>query len=172
MNKLSLIILGAAILVQSILAPALSLFGIIPNILLLAVLIMAGRDTSPFFFIAAFCSGFILDCMGNGPLGAYALLFMLGASVSRQVLRLMDNGTLFMNILVVATSVCLIQISSVFILAGTGMLQDLLGALLFYALPASLYDCALAVILLPLAYKFLPTKQSSGQDKLLHVQLR
>lgn len=172
MTRTSLIVLAVALLAQCVLAPGLSLFGIVPNIVLVILLVMALRDTSSFFFVAAFLAGLLLDCMGNGPLGAYALLCMVETSIAKRVLTLIDNGTLFMSLLVVALSIVFVELSYALILAGTGMLGDILGALVFFALPASIYNCALASIALPLAYKFLSPAQTPGSDALPRVQLR
>ncbi|MEN6429489.1 MAG: rod shape-determining protein MreD, partial [Coriobacteriales bacterium] len=71
-----LAILGATIL-QVMVAPHIAILGSVPSFPLLVVITLAFVEGSVAGSTAGFIAGLILDLLGSGPIGAWALVFTL-----------------------------------------------------------------------------------------------
>ena len=66
--------LVAAFVMQVMLAPHLAFFGVVPNLLLLVIVTLAFVEGPSAGAIAGFVGGLLLDLIGTGPIGAWALV--------------------------------------------------------------------------------------------------
>ena len=67
----------ATLWLQLTVAPYLALFGLKPNLMLLAVLLLALRRQEPWMFVYAAVAGLALDVFSHGIIGVYGPSFFL-----------------------------------------------------------------------------------------------
>lgn len=144
-----------AVLLQIVVAPNIALFSAQPNFLLCYVLVVAivrPLDAGP---VLPFVLGLVYDLIGSGPVGGMALLFVVASFVASRAFSVLDNDTLFMplTILVVATFATEMLYGA--LLIALGMPVSPVDALLYRALPCSLFDCIVGLVLYPLLARVL-----------------
>lgn len=144
-----------AVLLQLLVAPNITLFHATPNFMLAYVLVVAIVKPAEAGIVLPFVLGLLYDSFGTGPLGGMALLFMLVSFIAAKIFMTLDNDTLFMPlvILVVATLTVEVMYGGLLILLGLPVTP--LDALLYRALPCSLYDCVFALIMYPIMARLL-----------------
>lgn len=147
-------ILGAAAL-QVAVAPHMSIGGIVPNLLLLVVVTLAFVGGSSAGLYGGFAAGLVLDMIGTGPVGAWALVLALTGYLSGMLAaNVFAEGWLLP--VTVAGLACLLA-ESVYVLyllvvgRSTGFFSSLVGQ----ALPGALYDTVLALLAYPWLARFL-----------------
>ena len=162
------VIVGAviAILLQLMVAPNIAIFHAVPNFMLAFVLVVAIAKPDEAGIVLPFVMGLFYDLLGTGPLGGMALLFMLVSFVAAKIFMILDNDTLFMPliILIIATLIVEVMYGGLLILLGLPVTP--LDALLYRALPCSLYDCAFALIMYPIMVRLLRDEISFSASKL------
>lgn len=163
-----IVLVGAviALLLQIMVAPTIALFHAVPNFMLAFVLVVAIARPDEAGILLPFALGLIYDLLGTGPLGGMALLFMLVSFVAAKIFMILDNDTLFMPliILIVATLTVEVMYGGLLILLGLPVTP--LDALLYRALPCSLYDCVFALIMYPIMVRLLRETTSFSASKL------
>lgn len=145
-----------ALVFQIVLAPNIAISSIMPNFLLAYVLVVAlVRPKNISTIVLAFVFGLLFDLMGHGPVGAMALLSTVSAFTVSRLYVMLNNDTLFMPLATLAIAAIVVEaLYAVFmIVAGVGI--GFGEAFLFRALPSTLYDCVIGLILYPFAAKFL-----------------
>ena len=162
------VVVGAvvAVLLQLVVAPNIAIFHTVPNFMLAFVLVVAIAKPSEAGIVLPFVMGLLYDLLGTGPLGGMALLFMLISFVAAKIFMILDNDTLFMPliILIIATLIVEVMYGGLLILLGLPVTP--LDALLYRALPCSLYDCAFALIMYPIMVRLLRDEISFSASKL------
>lgn len=159
MNKTlpTLLAIVVAALLQVGLAPHMSIFGVVPNLLLLVVITLGLVEGSKAGCAAGFTAGLIFDLLGSSPIGPGALVMCIVGYIA---------GTLQENLFAEGW---LLPVTAVFV-AGLlaegayGLMLSLLGegtsfwrAFVSIILPSAVYGTALAVLFYPWLARFLKT---------------
>ncbi len=145
----------AAVLLQTVVAPALSFSGAQPNFLLAYVLVVAivrPLEAGP---VLPFVLGLLFDLMGTGPVGGMAFLFVLVSFVAARAFSVLDNDTLFMPLTIFAVSALAVEMLYGGLLIMLGFSASPLDAFLYRALPCTLFDCVVGLVLYPILTRLL-----------------
>ncbi len=153
-------LLGAFVL-QVMIAPHISLFGVTPNLLLLVVITLAFVEGSPAGATAGFIAGLLMDLLSSGPIGAWALVMSVTGYLSGSLRQnLFAEGWLApVTVGVVAALVADFAYLVVVTVIGVGptAFWQALGRLV---LPRALYNAVLVMLVYPWLARFLRTDRS------------
>ena len=141
-----------ALLLQIVVAPNIALFSAQPNFLLAYVLVVAiarPLDAGP---VLPFALGLVCDLLGSGPVGGYAFLFVIVSFIASRAFSV--------TIFVVATFAAEMLYGA--LLIGLGLSASPVDAFLYRALPCTLYDCVVGLVLYPIIARLLA---SGAQDR-------
>ena len=154
------IFIGAvlAVLLQVLISPNIAIFHAMPNLLVVYTLIVAMVAPGSSHVVLAFCMGMISDLLGYGPVGAMPLLLMLACVAASRIHGAFANGTLFIPLVVLAVAILLIEFLYAFIAVGVAGTSPL-DAFVYRALPCTLYNCVIGLVLYPLAARFFSNSQ-------------
>lgn len=144
-----------AILLQIVVAPNIAIFAAQPNFLLayvLAVAIARPLEAGP---VLPFVLGLLSDLLGTGPVGAMALLFVLVSFLASRAFAVLDNDTLFMPLTILVVATFAVEMLYGVLLIALGLPVSPVDAFLYRALPCSLYDCVVGLVLYPLVARLM-----------------
>lgn len=148
-------IIGAviAILLQAILAPAMTIAVATPDFILAYVLVVALVNPDRNTVVFAFVMGICYDLLGNGPIGAMALVCIVFSFALSRLQRFFHNDTLFIPIVLLILGVFLSDISYGILQITCGTDVGFLNSLIYRSLPCAVYDTVIAVVFFPLAIR-------------------
>lgn len=157
-----------ALLLQIVVAPNIALFSAQPNFLLAYVLVVAIARPLDAGSVLPFALGLVCDLLGSGPVGGYAFLFVIVSFIASRAFSVLDNDTLFMPLVILVVSTLVVELFYAVFLMGTGFSAGPLDVFLYRALPCALYDCVVALVMFPLALRFLASRdpQQPGKPRL------
>lgn len=139
-----------AVILQIVVAPNISLFAAQPNILLaytLVVAIVRPVEAGP---VLPFVLGLLYDLLGTGPVGGMALLFVLVSFLVSRAFIVLDNDSLFIPLIILVVATFAVEMLYGALLIGLGLSEGFVNAFLYRALPCSMYDCVIGLLLYPL----------------------
>jgi len=141
-------ILVAAVL-QVGLAPNLAISGIVPNFMILVVVTLAFVQGPTAGTVAGFSAGLLLDLLGSGPIGLWALVLCIIGYVSGML-----ESKMFARGWVLPVTVVFLAVFGAE--AGYGLAQSIVGvetvfseAMLQVVLPGAIYNTVLAILVYP-----------------------
>ena len=145
-------IVGAvvAVVLQVVLAPNIALFGAQPNFLLVYALSMAIARPNAAGAVLPFVLGLLYDLLGTGPVGGMAFLLVLVCFLASLVFSVLDNRTALIAIIGLVAGVLLVETLYGILLVTLGMPVGVGEMFLYRALPCSLYDCVVVLIVYPI----------------------
>lgn len=116
----------------------------------------------------AFVLGLVFDLLGSGPVGAMAFLLVLVTFLASRAFSVLDNDTLLHALAHLVVSTLVVELFYAVFLMGTGFSAGPLDVFLYRALPCALYDCVVALVMFPLALRFLASRdpQQPGKPRL------
>ena len=134
MRESVLLVVGAvvAVVLQIVLAPNLVILGSMPDFVLVYVGIAAMLLRRDSVLVMAFFAGLAMDLVGTSTVGLCAGLYTLGASLAISMGCFLLVEVLYAGFYISSVDVSIIE------------------ALGQRALPCALYDCAMALIVLPI----------------------
>lgn len=144
-----------AMLLQIVVAPNIALFSAQPNFLLAYVLVVAivrPQEAGP---VLPFVLGLVCDLLGAGPLGGFAFLFVIVSFVSSRAFSVLDNDTLFMPLTIFVIATFVVEMLYGALLIALGLSASPVDAFLYRALPCTLYDCVIGLVLYPIIARLL-----------------
>jgi len=139
-----------AIGLQLILAPAITLFGVVPNFILVAAIIIAMRNGPVRSTVSGFILGFIFDLCSLGPMGAMTLVLTILTYAISSLSRGGLTGGIIIDIFTMVVAVALGELLVSVIYAIAGANPQFLLSLVQRVLPAFVYDTIIGCILLPI----------------------
>ncbi|MEA5074922.1 MAG: rod shape-determining protein MreD [Coriobacteriia bacterium] len=152
-------LLGAFVL-QVMIAPHISVFGVTPNLLLLVVITLAFVEGSSAGATAGFIAGLLMDLLSAGPIGAWALVMTVTGYLSGSLRQnLFAEGWLApVTVGIIAALVADFAYLVVVTVIGVGpAFWQALGRLV---LPRALYNAVLVMLAYPWLARFLRTDRS------------
>ncbi len=164
------IIIGAVIafLLQLIVAPNIALLGAIPNFALAYVIVIAIANARNAGYIMPFILGLACDLVGNGPVGAMALLFVLATMIVSFLFIAVGSEGIPTMVIFITVSCLIVNIIYALLMIACGLPIGLLEALLSRALPLWLYDTVLALIMLPLVLRFVIRRKETNEMPIIN----
>lgn len=157
--------LAAAFVLQVMLAPHLSIFGVVPNLLLLVVMTLAFVEGPTAGAVAGFAAGLLLDLLGTAPIGAWALVLTITGYTSGMLQEnLFAEGWLApATVAVVAGLVA--DTSYLVVLAVVGAGPAFWASLGRVVLPGAVYNAVLVVLAYPWLARFLRSDRTMKSFK-------
>lgn len=154
-----LAILGATVL-QVMLAPHIGILGVVPSIPLLVVITLSLVNGPVSGAVAGFISGLLLDLLGAGPIGAWALVgTLVGYIAGTLEANVFAEGWLLpVTVALIASIVAELAYLVVVIVLGIDM--PFWRSVLTVVLPRGFYNAALALLVYPWLARFLRTDRS------------
>lgn len=144
-----------AVLLQIVVAPNIALFSAQPNFLLAYVLVVAivrPLDAGP---VLPFVLGLVCDLLSTGPVGGFAFLFVVVSFASSRAFSVLDNDTLFMPLTIFVIATFATEMLYGALLIALGLSVSPVDAFLYRALPCTLYDCVVGLVLYPIIARLL-----------------
>jgi rod shape-determining protein MreD len=143
------IALAAAAVLQIALAPYLAIFGVVPKFLFVVVVVIALTEGSVAGCVAGFSAGLLLDLLGSGVVGPYALVMcVVGYLAGMLQANLFAEGWLLPVTTVFVASLGT-EISYGIILSVLGLSGSFWHSLFTVMLPGAVYNTALALVTYP-----------------------
>ena len=146
-----------ALLLQIVVAPNIALFSAQPNFLLAYVLVVAIARPLDAGSALPFALGLV-----SGPVGGYAFLFVIVSFIASRAFSVLDNDTLFMPVTIFVVATFAAEMLYGALLIGLGLSASPVDAFLYRALPCTLYDCVVGLVLYPIIARLLA---SGAQDR-------
>ena len=156
--------LGAviAVLLQVVVAPNIALASALPNFVLAYALVLAVVRPDRTGPVLAFVLGLVFDLLGSGPVGAMAFLLVLVTFLASRAFSVLDNDTLFMPVTIFVVATFAAEMLYGALLIGLGLSASPVDAFLYRALPCTLCDCVVGLVLYPIIARLLA---SGAQDR-------
>ncbi|MDR0888440.1 MAG: rod shape-determining protein MreD [Coriobacteriales bacterium] len=155
-----------AFILQVVLAPAIAVCGIVPNIMLIAAIMLALNVNKTSAVVAAFVLGILYDLSSQGPLGLMALVFtvLVYCIASFNTDAFGDSPAITVVLLII--SVVAGELFHAIAIALLGANASFLTSLLYKALPNMLYDFIIGIIVLiiPMLFRGRSGKKSKGNN--------
>lgn len=146
-----LIALGGvvAVLCQVLIAPNIMLFEATPNFLIVYTLLVAMLVPDDEHYVLAFVMGMISDLLGYGPVGAMAFLLIAASFVASRLHMAFANGSVFVPLIVMMLTIFVVEALYALVVYLSGASITLGDAFGLRALPMTVYDCVLGLLLYP-----------------------
>lgn len=151
-----------AIIMQVLLSPVITIANAHPNFILIFVVAnaVARPATNP---VLPFLCGLFYDLIGNGPVGAMALICVVVAYILSYISMTFAAGSFFISIVLIVAGSFIADISYGILLSVCGWDGGLLAIVVERSLPCGLYDAILAAILFPLLVRLSAPVASKAQ---------
>lgn len=148
-------LLTAGLLAETTFFPHVRLFGVVPDVLVLAVVAVAAREGAEVGAAFGFAAGVLIDLFLEVPVGLSALSYTLvGYAIGTMQTGLMRSSWWLAPLL---GGVGSLAAGTIFVLGGVILGQDhLLAVRSFVVIPSrAVYDAGLALLVFPLASRLL-----------------
>ena len=151
-----------AVLLQVVVAPNIALFGAMPNFVVAYALLVAIVRPMAAGPVMPFVLGLVFDLVSGGPVGTMAFLLVLMTFLAARAFAVLDNDTLFMPVTIFVVATFAAEMLYGALLIGLGLSASPVDAFLYRALPCTLYDCVVGLVLYPIIARLLA---SGAQDR-------
>lgn len=156
-----------ATVLQVALAPHMTVFGVVPSFYMLVVVTLAFVEGPVAGSVAGFVAGTLLDMLGTGAIGPWALvLAVVGYVAGTLTVHMFAEGWL-LPVTVVFVASLLAELSHAALLAAVGASGPLWTALSTIVVPAAVYNTALAVLVYPWLTRLLRTERAMTEFRRL-----
>lgn len=162
-RETNIAIIGAiiAILLQVIVAPNIAIFSAVPNFLVVYTLVVAMLMPGNAALVIAFALGLMSDLLGYGPVGALPFLLVIASFIAARAYEVFSNDTLFVPLAILLILTLLVEFFyAAFVLSMSTSIGPI-DAFLYRALPCTLYDCVLGLLLYPILSHFLVAQHAT-----------
>ena len=150
----SLTLLGA-LLLQVVFGSSLSILGVTPNFLMVAVIVIAFVRGSKEGTIVGFIAGLLFDFIGTTVIGPMALALTLTGFVAGILKEQVFAGGWLLPVSVLGVASLVSESVYLMVITALGLPMDFFAALFTRALPGALYAMLIAVASFPTLTKFL-----------------
>ena len=151
-----------AVILQLVIAPAITFFGIVPNFVMVAIIITAMRNTPLRSTVTGFTLGLIFDLCSLGPTGAMALVFTILAWAISSLNKGVFTGSLAIDLIIMVAAIVMGEFLTSVIYAVMGVNPSFFSSLIQVVLPAVVYDTIIGFIFLTIYNAILGGGSSSN----------
>jgi len=137
-----------AIVLQLVVAPVITILGVVPNFVLAATIIIAMHNSPVRSTIAGFLMGLIFDFCSLGPIGAMTFILTLLAYIVSSLNKGSFASGFFQDFIILILAVALGELLVSVIYAVAGVNPEFLLSLVQRVLPAIAYDTIIGCILI------------------------
>ncbi|MDR1358910.1 MAG: rod shape-determining protein MreD [Coriobacteriales bacterium] len=137
-----------ALVLQLVLAPVITLFGVVPNFVLVVVIITAMHNGPVRSLVMGFALGLVLDFCSLGPLGALALVLTILAYAVSSLNKGVFTGGIVVDMIILLAALIAGEFLISVIYAIVGANPEFLLSLVQRVLPAIAYDAIIGLILM------------------------
>lgn len=145
----------AALILQIVVAPNIEIFSALPNFFIIYTLVIAMLVPGDAVFVIAFILGMLSDLLGYGPVGALPFLLLIASFAASRAYGTFANGTVFVPLAIMMILALLVELFYAAFVLGMGSSMSPIDAFIYRALPCTLYDCVLGLLIYPLIAHFL-----------------
>lgn len=147
---LSAVVVSAlvAVVLQLVVAPIITLFGVVPNFVVVVVIITAMHNGPVRATTVGFLLGLILDFASLGPIGAMALVCTIVGYAVSSLNKSLFNGGAAVDMIIMVVALVLAEFLASVVYAVAGANPDFLLSLVQRVLPAIAYDAIIGFIFL------------------------
>ena len=153
-----------AIILQIVLAPNIAIFQAQPNFLIVYTLVLAMVAPSDAMYVVAFVLGIVGDLLGYGPVGALPMLLVATSFVASNVHATFANGKVFVPLVTLVVSSMLVEMLYAAFVLAFGLQASPIDAFLYRAIPCSLYDCIIGLLLFPIMSRLIDASQAKMES--------
>ena len=143
-----------AVLLQLLVAPYIAVSFAIPNFIIAFTMVIAILRPHSFGCVMPFVLGLTFDMIGGGPVGGMAFSLTLFSYLLARYFVNLGNDSLVISLAFVALGILLVELSYAVFLLLFGYNANLFDALAYRMVPCFLYDLVIALLLFPLAKRF------------------
>lgn len=154
-----LAIIGATVL-QVVLAPHIGILGTIPSFPLLVVITLSLVEGPVAGSVAGFSAGLVLDLLGTGPIGAWALVLTLVGYIAGMLEANVFAEGWLLPVTVALIASIITELTYLVVLIVLGIEMPFWRSVLTVVLPRGVYNAALALLVYPWLARFLRTDKS------------
>lgn len=166
LNLHGIIAIILAVVLQIVLAPAMTIGSAMPNFIAVYVLCATLRNASAQPAVLAFVLGLIFDLIGSGPVGAMAFCLVLVTTLASVVYGNMSNDSWVSAMIVIVVSCLLIELLYGIIMLLVGAGDGFGSALIHRILPCTLYDIVIAAFMHPIVSRLVAPRGSNKTDSI------
>lgn len=166
LNLHGVIAIILAVVLQIVLAPAMTIGSAMPNFIAVYVLCATLRNASVQPAVLAFVLGLIFDLIGSGPVGAMAFCLVLVTTLAFVIYRNMSNDSWVSAMIVIVVSCLLIELLYGIIMLLVGAGDGFGSALIHRILPCTLYDIVIAAFMHPIVSRLVAPRGSNKTDSI------
>ena len=160
-----------AAVLQLLLAPALTFGDATPGFITVAVVAVIVFFPDDRHYVFAFVMGIISDLIVQAPVGASAFCFLACMFLLPMAIEAVGNDNLIMAILLMFASLIAIEVVFCVFLAASGILGFADG-IVHVALPCSVYNAILAVIVYVVCFRFIGGRSDRGNSGVTMSNIR
>ncbi|MCL2024223.1 MAG: rod shape-determining protein MreD [Coriobacteriia bacterium] len=151
-NALTLLV---ALLLQILVAPYIAIWGVSPNFLMIAVVIMALVEGPNAGTVLGFIAGLLFDLLGVGPVGPMALVLAVTGYVAGLIHENLFAEGWLLPVIVIAIATLTSEVLYMLVVLLLGTEASFFGAFIRIVLPSTLYNAVIATIVCPLMTRLL-----------------
>lgn len=137
-----------AVVLQLTVAPAITLFSVVPNFILVAAVITAMRNSPVRSTLIGFFLGLVFDLCSLGPFGAMTLVLTIISYAVSSLNKGTFTGGVLVDVIILIAAVITGELLTSVIYAVAGANPQFLLSLLLLVLPAIVYDTIIGIILM------------------------
>lgn len=145
----------AGFLLQVGVAPYITIGGVAPNFFLIIVTVVALVNGSDEGVVVGFIAGIILDLLGTGPVGPWAMVLALTGYVTGLIDRHLFAEGWLLPVSVLSIASLFSELLYMVVLTIMGSTGAFWSALLTKVLPTTVYTIVIAILAFPLLSKLL-----------------
>ncbi len=147
---ISVVIVSAliAVILQLVVAPVITIFGVVPNFILVTVIITAMHNGPVRSTILGFVLGLVFDFCSLGPIGAMALVLTILSYAVSSLNKGVFTGSIVVDMIILVIAIAAGEFLVSIIYAVVGANPEFLLSLVQRVLPAIAYDALIGFILM------------------------
>jgi rod shape-determining protein MreD len=143
-----------SLLLQIMIAPNISILGVVPNFILGFVVLNAILNTKRRSTLAGFILGFLYDLVAQGPLGIMSFVLAILAYAVSSVNKELLSGSWAIKAVLLLVAAFFGELLHAALLSIVGFDTDFITSFVMRTLPGTLYDGVFGLIVFPLMYRF------------------
>ena len=147
-TSITLVSILIAIVLQLVVAPAITIGGVVPNFIMVVAVITALRNGPVRSTIIGFLLGLVFDLCSLGPMGAMTLVLTILSYAVSSLNRGGFGGSIVIELITLIAAIVLGELLVSIIYAVVGFNLEFLVSLVQRVFPAILYDTIIGCILL------------------------
>ena len=154
-----------ALVLQIVLAPNVAIVSTAPSFVVAYAVALAMTLSGTPCYLIAFALGMLGDLLGFGPVGVLPFILLVASFAIDRAQAVFGNGTLFVACVIVVVSVIVVHLAHAAFLVALASSYSAADALRLVAIPQSLYDSVLAVLI----YLLLRRMAAPPQAGMAHI---